>query len=67
MMVTFRVRKSAASLKQLIEQGLAIGVATTSQPEKAIDELIEFEQSMMLIGLVCQGGKVSEDERKKSE
>lgn len=64
-----QIRKASVSTEtlELIEQGLAIGVATTSQPEKAIDELIEFEQSMMLIGLVCQGGRVSEDERKKSE
>lgn len=64
-----QIRKASVSTETLtlIEQGLAIGVASTSQPDKAIDELIGFEQSMRLIGLVCQGGRVSEEERKKSE
>jgi hypothetical protein len=64
-----QIRKASVSTEtlELIERGLAIGIASTSQPDKAIDELIDFEQSMRLIGLVCQGGRVSEEERKKSE
>lgn len=64
-----QIRKASVSTETiaLIEQGLVIGIASTSQPDKPIDELIDFEQSMRLIGLVCQGGRVTDEERKKSE
>ncbi len=64
-----KIRASGVSTTtiSLIEEAIAIGVVSHSIPDKSIDELIDFNQSMQLIARVVQGGRVSDEERKKSE
>jgi len=64
-----KIRESGVSTTtiDLISEALAIGVVASSRPDKAIDELIDFNQSMQLIAKVVQGGRVTDEERKKSE
>jgi hypothetical protein len=59
------IRTSGISSKtmQLIQEGLDEVV----ESPKELDDIIDFEQAMQLIGKAVGGGRVSDDERKKSE
>lgn len=52
---------------KLIDEAIAIGLESYSSPEIALEDLLEQDQIMELLAKMLAGGRVSGEERKKSE
>lgn len=65
------IQGSGVSTKtlELIDEGVRLCVAGWNQPESLdeIDSKLDMQQMMHVIGATVRGGRVSDDERKKSE